>query len=303
MSVPSLANKDVVNIIPDCIVFGNSLRGGQKIVFPCILNGEKLALKFILLAEDINNINNNNEIQESIKESIARVKREILTMKEINSPYVVKLSTIEPRIRKYNNQLLLFYAEEWIEGSNLANILYKEKKLSYKDVAKMCLDIVKAIESIWSVRKIHRDIKPANIARRDLTGEYVLLDLGVAFDLDDKSITKTNSIVGTYRYFSPEQLDIGRKRSMDFRSDIFSLGIVAYIALSGKHPFCDNNTSVDDLLHNILFKHIVPLTKLDKSIPEDISDIVSRMLNKNPNERYRKCSLLIKELEEILEKE
>lgn len=303
MSVPNLTNRDVENIIPNCIVFGNSLRGGQKLVFPCILNGEKIALKFILLSENVSRINKDNEIRESIKESIDRVKREILTMKEIDSPYVVKLSTLEPKMLKYNNQLLLFYAEEWIEGDNLDNILYKEKKLSYKNVAKVCLDIVKAIDKIWSVRKIHRDIKPANISRRNLTGEYVLLDLGVAFDLDDKSITKTNSIVGTYRYFSPEQLDIGRKRSMDFRSDIFSLGIVAYIALSGRHPFCDKNTSVDDLLHNIRFKNIVPLTKLDKSIPEDISDIVSRMLNKNPNGRYRKCSLLIKELEEILEKE
>lgn len=301
MSIPNLTSQDVEFIMPGCTVIGNSLRGGQKIVYPCKFNDEKLAVKFIMLAENIKSMD--NEVIEALKGTLARAKREILTMKEINSPYVVKLASLEPRIRIYNNQLLLFYAEEWIDGYSLEDILYRKGKLPYKQVAKMCLDITKAIDKIWSVHKIHRDIKPANISRRNSTGDYVLLDFGVAFDLEDVSITKVNSVVGTYKFFSPEQLDLSYKRSMDFRSDIFSLGIVAYIALSGKHPFCDNNTTYQDVICNIARKPIIPLNILDSSIPKQISDIVSRMLHKNANGRYRKCSLLIRDLEEILEKE
>lgn len=298
MEVPNLNATDVEKLISNCSVVGSALRGGQKIVFPCIVEGDKVAAKFILLSNNFREMGPKE--RESIEGIISRAKREILTMEQINSPYVVKLGAMLPSIKEYLNKLLFYYTEEWIEGNNLANILDNNKKLPYKEVLKICLDITKAIDAIWSVNKIHRDIKPANITYRSSTGEYVLLDLGLAFDLKDKSLTKASFIVGTPCYFSPEQLDWVNKRSMDFRSDIFSLGIVAYLAISGKHPFGDYNSSEEEIVYNIAKKEIMPLNELDPSIPKEVSDVIGRMLNKNANARYRKCSKLIEVINSLL---
>lgn len=298
VGVPNLSNTDVEKLISNCTVVGSALRGGQKIVFPCIISGKKMAAKFILLTDNYKEIDSKEK--EHIEELISRAKREILTMKQINSPYVVKLGAMLPCITFYSNQLILYYTEEWIEGTNLAYILAEKGKLPYKEVLKICLDITKAIEAIWSINKIHRDIKPANIALRSAAGEYVLLDFGVAFDLTDKSLTRGLYIVGTPIYFSPEQLNLVNKRSMDFRSDIFSLGVVAYFAMSGQHPFCDCRTSEEEIFYNIAKKEIIPLNELDSSIPKEVSDVIGRMLNKNANARYRKCSKLIEVINSLL---
>lgn len=87
---------------------------------------------------------------------------------------------------------------------------------------------------------------------------------------------------------------------MDFRSDIFSLGIVAYLAISGKHPFGDNNSSEEEIIYNIAKKEIIPLIELDPSIPKEVSDVIGRMLNKKANARYRQCSKLIEVINNLL---
>ena len=297
MAVPNLEILDVKNLIPNGTVIGPPLRGGQKQVYPCIINGKKEAAKFFLLIDDLRN--RNDISRDTIDGVTARARREIFTMKQINSPYVVKLGSIEPQIKVYSNQLLLYYTEEWIDGNNLENLLKIHKKLPYKEVVKICIDIVKAIESIWYLNIIHRDVKPANISQRS-TGEYVLLDLGVAYDLQSESLTEVSCIAGTPQFYSPEQLDLSNKRNLDFRSDIFSLGIVAYKAMIGAHPFCDDNTTKDELIWNIAHKQVQRLNEIDSSIPKEVSDIVYRMLNKNPNERYRKCRFLIDALNSTL---
>lgn len=302
MAVPNLTAKEVEDLIPNCVVIGNALKGGQKLVYPCKINGENLAVKFILLADGIQYIDKN--LKEEIVSTVARAKREILIMNQINSPHVVKLGSLQPKLVNYNGQLLLYYTEEWIEGSSLAEIISKYGKLPYKEVIKLCLDVNKAISALQAVNKIHRDIKPANIARRKETGEYVLLDMGLAFDLEDKSLTKASFIVGTPSYFSPEQLNVLNKRAMDFRSDIFSLGIVAYLAISGVHPFYNNeNITQEELMYNIAHKQVESLSDIDQSIPKEVSKVICRMLNKHPNQRFKSCALLEKHLRKILQKE
>ena len=298
MSLPNLSAADVEAIVPNCKVIGAPAGGGQKLVFPCEINGKKFALKFIFLNNLTDNLN--GSVISQIDSIRARVEREIDIMKSINSHNVVKIGPVQLTATSYNNQNLLYYSEEWIEGQDLAVILRSNGKLSSTDSVIMCHDIVNAISELWALNKVHRDIKPQNIMRRADDGSFVLLDLGLAFDLDDKSLTQYGFVPGTKFYFSPEQLDINHKRDIDFRSDLFSLGVVLYQSLTGIHPFAATGLTDQELFRRICTQPVVPPIVIDNSIPQAINNIDCRMLSKQPNGRYRKCSMLLSELDTIL---
>lgn len=298
MSSKILTDTDVMDIFPHCTVVGKPLKGGQKIVYPCLVNGIMNAVKFIVL-NSLDDVDNIEEVTSQNEEITARAIREISIMKQIDSDYLVRLGEIDFQLITHKNQQFLAYSEEWIEGTDVANQLRSVNKLDVLSTINLGADIAKAIELIWNTNNVHRDIKPQNIMRRNDNGKYVLLDFGMAFDTDDKSLTKMGCVPGTRTYFSPEQLDWKNKRDIDFRSDLFSLGIVLYQVLTGIHPFYKNGMYDQELFNNIL--HATPIQPIlfEPSIPKELNDIVMRLLNKSPHARYRKCSLLINQLEEI----
>lgn len=299
MALPQIKPTDVETLVDNCNVIGPQISGGQKIVFPCCVNGRNYALKILLLS------NLSDDLDDTIASKIemvrARVEREISIMKRIDSPFIVKMGTVNLTAATINNQNILFYSEEWIDGHDLFHLLQAQKKLDVKTVMQLCLDITNAISELWKLNKVHRDIKPQNIIRRSGNGHFVLLDLGLAFDLDDKSLTQYGFVPGTKMYFSPEQLDIAHKRDIDFRSDLFSLGIVAYQAITGIHPFYVFGMSDQELFYKIITQPVIPPNIVDQDIPKSASDMICRLLNKQPSGRYRKCDILISELNRILE--
>lgn len=299
MALPQIKPTDVETIVGNCKVIGPKLNGGQKIVFPCCVNGQNCALKIILL----NNLSDDLDgtIDSKIEMIRARVEREIAIMKEINCPFIVKMGDVNLTATTFCDQNILFYSEEWIDGQDLFHLLQANKKLDVKTVMKLCLDITNAISELWKLNKIHRDIKPQNIIQRSENGHYVLLDLGLAFDLDDKSLTQYGFVPGTKMYFSPEQLDIAHKRDIDFRSDLFSLGIVAYQAITGIHPFYIYGMSDQELFYKIITQPVIQPNMIDHDIPKAASNLICRLLSKQPSGRYRKCEILISELNQILE--
>lgn len=223
MALPQLTAADVEAIVPNCKVVAPSLGGGQKIVYPCCIDGHRCAVKFILLGELKDDLD--GDVQSKIDTVRARVEREIAIMRKINSPNIVRMGDLELTPVTFHEQSLLYYSEEWVEGESLSTIL-RDSKLPVCEALKLCTDITQAIYELWSLNKVHRDIKPQNIMRQHSDGTYILLDLGLALDLEDKSLTQYGYVPGTKTYFSPEQLDINHKRDIDFRSDLFSLGIV-----------------------------------------------------------------------------
>lgn len=303
MAVPNISAEDVSQIIADCKVVGKCNRGGQKIVFPCEINGIRYAVKFILLnyLDDEINDNDNDEYYMQIEEVKARAEREILIMKSLNSPHLIRIGDIDLTSTEYNNQNLLYYSEDWIDGDDIGSILRKNKTMDVSDVLRLSKDIVSAIGHIWGTKNIHRDIKPQNIMKRSSDNTYVLLDFGMAYDLDDKSLTNVGLVPGTKIYFSPEQLDWQRKRDMDFRSDLFSLGIVMYEALTGSHPFYNRGMSDSELFNRIRYYTPITPQAIMTNISKDINDLVMRLLAKAPSGRYRKCSILINQLESIIQ--
>lgn len=300
MDLPNLDSNDVKNIIPTASNIGSPIMGGQKLVFPCEIGNKIYMLKFMLKPS----LPTGNQIDEQPQDSFdlvsERAKREVQIMGDCNSPYLVKLGPIPLTEITYQNQSLLYFSEERIEGQDLSVVLKSVKTLAINEVVKLARNINEAIGDLWRLSKIHRDIKPGNIVQRSDGTGYVLLDFGLAFDVADISLTSTGILVGTVAYLSPEQTNVSKRREMDYRSDLFLLGIVLYQALTGSHPFKRSvHDSVGEIISNISsYKQPLP-ESLRPDTPPELSKVITRLLAKEPNLRYRSCDALEKALSKI----
>ncbi|CAM2067491.1 Serine/threonine protein kinase [Sulfidibacter corallicola] len=301
MQVPELSKEDVALIIPQTQEVEEPIKGGQKIVFPCKVNNHRIALKFLLAAvgtiyEDIT-----FEVDVS-QEVLARTRREVDIIASCRSPHVIKLGSIPIGYARYGPQELIYFSEEYVEGQNLKEYIRERKVLSLHEVCRLGIEVTMAIAELWRFAKIHRDIKPGNIMRRS-NGQFVLLDMGLAFDVMVESLTMTGLITGTAMYMSPEQTESHKKRQMDFRSDLFSLGIVLYEALTGRHPFFDprRRPSHMDILEAILVADPEDPEIHRPGIPPRLKETVMRLLGKEPHLRFRDCHQVIRALEGVRE--
>jgi len=148
------------------------------------------------------------------------------------------------------------------------------------------IQIGDAIESLWKIGKVHRDIKPGNIMRR-ASGDFVLLDAGLAFDIVGDSIS-IGMIVGTFIYFSPEQFDYSSRRALDFRSDLFSLGVTMYQACTGEHPFYRPGMGESRVFSGILTHQPPPPSSINADVPPELDEIILKAMGKSPHLRFRK---------------
>ena len=289
MPFPNLTAQLVQQAVPDASNIVYLDRGGQKVVFSCTINGKPYALKILQPHPHPLNADANAD-PVSLDDVTARAHREVATMKECSTPHLVKIGPIEMRTIQIEGEDLLCFSEELIDGLPLNKLLKQSGPLAAADVIQLGQDIATAIEALWQKRKIHRDIKPGNIMRR-LSGGFVLLDLGLVFDLNDESYSI--GPVGTHIYFSPEQMDFANRRQvLDFRSDLFSLGITMYQMVTGIHPFVANATSSWDVVNHIRNLQPSPPNQVKPDLPEALSDIIMRLLGKRPSLRFRSIDKL-----------
>ena len=289
MVAPTLTKEQVSQLLPTASDIGDPLVGGQKIVFPCSINGLRCVVKFLSpkhpgQAEGLS-------IQ-TLDEVTARAQREVEIMRQCDTPHLVKLGPLPLTRIEHDGEQLLFFTEELVPGRDLQTVMDTDGAFSPAEVVCLGRGVLRAIQALWEIAKIHRDIKPRNIIRRD-TGEYVLLDLGLAFDIVDESLTLSGAVAGTPPYFSPEQMDIGRKRQLDFRSDIFSLGVVMYEVGTLQHPFIVNaQMGIDELAHAIRNTDPVAPHEIRPEFGEGLGNLILRCLAKKPHLRFRKTSHL-----------
>ncbi len=212
-------------------------------------------------------------------------------MQECKSPHIVKMGPIELSTASLTGQNILYFSEEFIEGQTLGDVLRQRGPLPVPSLVQLAQQMCAAIDELWSLGKIHRDIKPGNIMQRSDGANYVLLDAGLAFDVAGESIS-AGFLVGTMAYFSPEQFDYLNRRVMDFRSDMFSLGVTLYEAATGQHPFFSPATSVPHLFTKITSFNPPPPSSLNAAVPKSLDQIILRMMGKSPHLRYRRISQL-----------
>jgi len=266
-------------------------KGGQKTVFRTEIEGRPYALKFALLPNDVDS----EEAQ--FADVTARASREVEIMRDCTSPYVVKLGPVGLNFIEISGLRLLYFTEEFIDGDNLRWILDRERQLDTAAILRLGIQITAAVTELWSLGKIHRDIKPGNIMRR-ISGDFVLLDAGLAFDVVGESLS-AGFVVGTLPYFSPEQFDYSSRRVMDFRSDLFSLGVTLYEAAAGVHPFWTRGEDTRSLFSKITAYNPPPPSSQNPAVPPEMDRIILRLLGKSPHLRYRKTEQLVAALSSV----
>lgn len=297
MPFPNLSVDHIARAVPRASDISYLDKGGQKAVYRCAIEGSPFVLKFMRPnPRPLAGMGEADAETLAIDDVTARARREVETMRQCNSPHLVKMGPVELHSVEVDGEELICFSEELIEGETLKAAM--RSKQSIEDVVNLGLHVADAIDVLWAFEKIHRDIKPGNIMRRKATGEYVLLDMGLVFDLNDESWSV--GPVGTPSYFSPEQMDFtNRRQVLDFRSDLFSLGTTMYQALTGAHPFIGSAMNSWDVFQNIKNMAPQPPNALRPDVPEGLNDVIMRLLGKRPALRYRKVSLFKEALLQI----
>lgn len=184
---------------------------------------------------------------------------------------------------------ILYYAMEFIDGVTLKDFINKKRKVNLLKGLAILITVCRALDVVYQHSIVHRDIKPANIMITH-GGMVKLVDFGVAHSKDFKPAGK-KLVFGTPLYMSPEQI-VGLV--LDHRSDIYSLGATFYHFLCGCPPF--QAKEIKDILDQHLNASVPPLSDKDSGIPPDISDVIEKMMAKDPNERYQSFKTIIDKL-------
>ena len=215
-----------------------------------------------------------------------RFKQELILATQVTHRNVVRIYDLGEA------EGIKFITMEHVEGRDLAAIIHERTKLTPREAVAVIEQVCRALEAAHNVGVIHRDLKPQNIMWETGTGRILVMDFGLAKTLEGDRMTQTGAMVGTMEYMSPEQALAG---NLDQRSDIFSLGLIFYELLTGQTPF-----RADSALASLIKRtqeRVVPVSELDKSVPPELSQIVSRSLERDVALRYQSASELLADLE------
>jgi TolB-like protein/Flp pilus assembly protein TadD/tRNA A-37 threonylcarbamoyl transferase component Bud32 len=186
-----------------------------------------------------------------------------------------------------------FITMEYVQGEDLKSMIRMAAGLSIGAVLSIGKQICDGLAEAHSLEVVHRDLKPQNIMI-DKGGNAKIMDFGIARSLRERGITGPSVLIGTPEYMSPEQAEA---KEVDYRSDIYSLGIILYEMATGRVPF-EGDTAL-----SIAMKHKGEIPKNPKEfnphIPDDLAGIILKCLEKDRSRRYQTTSDVRAELERI----
>jgi serine/threonine protein kinase/Tfp pilus assembly protein PilF len=186
-----------------------------------------------------------------------------------------------------------YIAMEYVSGEDLKSLIHRVGQLTVGKAVIIARQICEGLNEAHRLGVIHRDLKPQNVMI-DGEGNAKVMDFGVARSVKSKGITEEGVIVGTPEYMSPEQVE---GNEIDGRADIYSLGIILYEMLTGRLPF-EGKTPLSVAVKQKSEKPLNP-RRLNSQIPENISRLILKCLQKKADERYQDVSQLLAELREI----
>jgi tetratricopeptide (TPR) repeat protein/TolB-like protein len=185
-----------------------------------------------------------------------------------------------------------FIVMELVVGQSLASII-AEGPLRLDEAVGFAVQIAEGLQEAHRRGIVHRDIKPANIMIG--TGRRVkIMDFGLAAAVDQTRLTREGTILGTIAYMSPEQ---ARGAAVDLRTDLWSLGAVAYEMITGRRPFSGDRAPA--VAHAILYDHPPPPTAVRTGVPMELDRIVLKALEKRSDERYQHADELSGDLRKL----
>jgi Protein kinase domain len=206
-----------------------------------------------------------------------RFLREAQMAAQLNHPNIVPIYSVDER------DGVVYFVMALVEGATLAQQLHEEPRSSFDEVRRVIGDVADALDYAHAKGVVHRDIKPDNIMLDRVSRRTMVTDFGIArAAAGDSRLTVTGVAVGTPAYMSPEQA-LG-ERDVDGRSDIYSLGVVAYQMVTGEQPFNAVNTPA------MLVKHVSetprPIREKRPDVPPAIARAVEVALAKDPAARW-----------------
>ncbi|MEG4233118.1 AAA family ATPase [Microcoleus sp. Pol11C3] len=225
-------------------------------------------------------------------QELLRYRTEYRITQELKEVGVVRVYDLQ----KYQNSLVML-VEDF--GGESLKIWMQQRKFSLKEFLQIAIATTETLGQIHSANIIHKDINTSNIVFNPATGQLKIIDFGISTQLtrERPSLKNPNILEGTLAYISPEQT--GRmNRSIDYRTDFYSLGVTFYELLTGKLPF--ETEDALELVHCHIARQPVPPHEIKPEIPLIVSQIVSKLMAKNAENRYQTALGLKQDLEMCL---
>ena len=220
-----------------------------------------------------------------------RFLREVRMAASFSHPNIVPVYAVEDSGRS------LAFVMGFVEGESLGERVRRVGPLSTRETIRLLLDVTYALAYAHGRGVVHRDIKPDNIMIERATGRALLMDFGVARTISSApspvaGMTRIGEVVGTPEYMSPEQ---ATGEDVDGRSDLYSLGLVAYFAVTGVVAF--GGDSAARILARQLSETLPPVASTRADLPTAIADAIDRCIAKEPDARYTDAAALIEALD------
>ena len=217
-----------------------------------------------------------------------RFVREAETAARLSHPHIVPIHAVGEA------DSLVYFVMGYVDGESLAARLRRRERLPPEEVRRIMKETADALGMAHAMGVIHRDVKPDNILLEGTRRRVVVTDFGIAKALSDSgTLTGTGVVIGTPTYMSPEQA--AGEREIDARSDVYSLGLVAYEMLTGDPPF--HAATVPGILMKQISEPARDVQDLRPECPEDLATTVMRCLEKNPDDRWPTADALRRALE------
>jgi serine/threonine protein kinase len=227
--------------------------------------------------------------------AVKRFYREGQAASAVNHPNII--SVFDVGVSEWGEPFLVM---EYLSGENLGSILKHKKRLDSATALGIMEPALRGLSAAHDQNIVHRDLKPENIfvvRIKDGSPIVKLIDFGISkvVETNEPHLTKTGAMLGTPSYMSPEQAR--GKGNFDHRADLYSMGVILYLILTGGHPFVGE--SYNDLIINILTEPPRDPFSINPDFPRDILPIIDKLLEKEPDKRYSDCKALLAALETL----
>ncbi len=258
----------VVSAVGDLYdVQGELGRGGMALVYRAVDRRLKRPVALKVLPPEL-------AFREEVKR---RFLREAETSARLNYQNIVPIYSVDEK----NGIVYLVMA--LVDGETLAARLARPPRMTNDEVRRLLREVAGALAYAHARGVVHRDIKPENILIDRESGRAMVTDFGIARAAEgDAKLTVTGVVIGTPAYMSPEQA-LG-EREADGRSDVYSLGVVGYLMLTGELPFKALNTPSMMMKH--LTERLRPVREVRSDAPADIAAVIEHALEKKPEDRF-----------------
>ena len=221
------------------------------------------------------------------KNTIERFRNELKVARDISHKHVCRMYDLGREADSY------FITMEYVSGEDLKSLIRRTKRLDIGTAISIAKQVCEGLAEAHRLGVVHRDLKPSNIMI-DREGDAKIMDFGIARSLRTKGITGPGAVIGTPEYMSPEQVD---GKEADQRADLYSLSIILYEMVTGMVPFEGETAFAVGLKH----KSEPPENPktLNPQIPDDLSRLILKGLEKDKEKRYQTAAEVLSELTRI----